>query len=475
MKNKQNNSGFILGSQFDVVVVGSGPAGVSAAYPLVKAGLKVAIIDAGLDSNKQDTLSDNTKIPLQYSSPAYDLMRKSSYVFNKTYQLLPIQSDIEIIQSLARGGLSQLWSGICDYYSSDELEAIGLPATEIQTEYQEITDRIKRRRRTDLDLHSELILKSAKKRTNLKALVYQSLVVSYSSSLSLEDLMKYKNFTYLSNQLVSMVSDKGLNVRIDSFVIDTLQPFTTIALFVILAAGSVNTTRILLRSFKLFDYKTTFLTKAHYLTACLHPRTLIKKDDRRRLHLGQVVMSSNKTERGLDTFFIHLYRYNPLMLHKALGYIPLPKSVSLPLLSTIINSLVVADVRFPAFESKKEFCVLKKKRNGKDVLEISFLESRKELEHHKNEFENIKQQLRSLGLFPLKTISGYTTAHYAGGVPFQKTAGKLSVDANCRLRQSRRIYVADSSTWRVLPAKPPTLTIMANASRVGKKVVGNFH
>ena len=37
-------------SQFDVVVVGSGPAGVHAAYPLVKARLRVAIIDGGLDS-----------------------------------------------------------------------------------------------------------------------------------------------------------------------------------------------------------------------------------------------------------------------------------------------------------------------------------------------------------------------------------------------------------------------------------------
>ena len=43
-----------MNSRFDVIVVGSGPAGVSAAYPLIKAGLKVAIIDGGLEDNKQE-------------------------------------------------------------------------------------------------------------------------------------------------------------------------------------------------------------------------------------------------------------------------------------------------------------------------------------------------------------------------------------------------------------------------------------
>ena len=41
-------------NEFDVVIVGSGPAGVNAAYPLIEAGLKVAIIDGGLDSKKKD-------------------------------------------------------------------------------------------------------------------------------------------------------------------------------------------------------------------------------------------------------------------------------------------------------------------------------------------------------------------------------------------------------------------------------------
>ena len=32
--------------EFDVIIVGSGPAGTSAAYPLVQAGLRVLMVDA---------------------------------------------------------------------------------------------------------------------------------------------------------------------------------------------------------------------------------------------------------------------------------------------------------------------------------------------------------------------------------------------------------------------------------------------
>lgn len=460
--------------KFDVIVVGSGPAGVNATYPLIMAGLKVAIIDAGLDSKKQEKQSEDISFVQQYVSPAYDLLRRSSYVFNRTYQLLQIQSDLEIIQSLAKGGLSEIWHGICDYYSQDELKAIGLPPLEVQKEYREITDRIKNKIKTQLDLHSRLVLESAEKRFDLPMSVYRALVISYKSSLGIEDLLKYKNFTYIPNQLVSTVVDKKTHTEVRSFEIETSRPRTTSGRFVILAAGSINTTRILLHSLQLFDYRTTFLTKAHFLTACLHIKTLIRRDNYNRLNLGQVVMSSKETDKELDKFFIQLYHYNPKSLHKALRYIPLPKYIALPLLSTFVHSLVVADVRFPVFESKKKFCTLKKYDNDKNILGISFQESKKELNHHKKEFENIKYQLKSLGLFPIKAVSGYATAHYAGGVPFRQMADRLSVDINGRLHQARRIYIADSSTWRVLPAKPPTLTIMANASRVAKKVIRNF-
>lgn len=461
-------------SDFDVVIVGSGPAGVHAAYPLIKAGLNVAIIDGGLDSRKQDNeLNDFLGATFKETSNAYNLIKKSSHVFNKTYQLLKIKSKIEIIQSLAKGGLAQHWHGICDFFSKEELEKIGLPADEILKEYQEVGKLIRLKLNTELDYNARLLLKSLN-RPFLQSTAYSvPIAFPYYTSSSIKYLNRFKNFTYMGNQLVHEVLDKKENVQIQSFSINGSVESKTYAKFLILAAGSVNTTRILLRSLNLFNYKTTFLTKSHYLTACINIKALMRKNRTNKSKLGQLVISSQQRYQGLETFFIQLYKLNPKAILKVLKYIPLPRIIALPLLSIFTPSLMIADVRFPAFESKNKFCRLIKK-HGTDILEISFEESGEEIKFHKNEFTKITKKLRSIGLFPIKVTKDFTTSHYAGGIPYQKIKGILSTDINGKLHQANRIYIGDSATWRALPAKAPTLTIMANASRIGKKVLENF-
>lgn len=460
-----------MNHQFDVIIVGSGLAGVHAAYPLIAAGLKVAIIDGGLDSKKQDKKVISSLYPsFREMSNAYDLIKKSSYVFNRTYQQLKIKSNIEIIQSLAKGGLSQQWHGICDFFSNEELKKIGLPVKEIQQEYQKIAKIITLSSNAGLDFHGRTLLESAKNQSLLEGELYQaSMVYQYRASSKIEEFKKYKNFIYIPNQLVTTLRDKKNHVEIESYSIDKSVQLVTNAKYLILAAGSINTTRILLRSLGLYNYKTTFLTKAHYITACVHPEVLFKKKTLDVINSGQLVISSKNVQRGLSSFFIQLYKFNPLAIDKVLKYIPMPKFAVSPLLSTFTPLLMIADIRFAASESKNKYCRLVKDGRG-DVLEIHFKESSKEKKDHENQFRKIVSQLKLLKLFPIRTIKDYTTAHYAGGVPYQKSPTRISVDINGRLHQAKRIYVADSSSWRALPSKPPALTIMANAARIGKKV-----
>ncbi len=419
-------------SFFDVVIVGSGPSGVHAAYPLVKAGLRVAIIDGCLEN--------------------------SSTI--KVNQLLKIKSNIEIIQSLAKGGLSEVWPGICDYFTSEELTKIGLPTDEILREYKVIAKLINLNLKPPLDIHVESILDSERN-------VYQlPQTFSYRTSSVIDDFKKFKNFTYFSNQLVLKVKEKKGYAEIQSYSINNLTESYTKARFIILAAGSINTTRILLRSFNLYNYKTPFLTKRNYAIICLHTKTLIKKAKLKTAHPGQVAISNND-------YFIQFYKCNPFSLHKALPYIPLPKTIASLMFAVFTPHLIIADVRFTTLEGKKKFYRLKKASDG-DILEIFFHQTNSQLQNQKRKLNKIKKKLLCLGLIPLKTIQGDVTSHYGGGVPNQTTPGMLSTDSNGKLHQAKRIYIADSSIWRALPAKPPTLTIMANASRVGKQVLAKF-
>lgn len=462
---------------FDVVVVGSGPAGVHATYPLVEAGLRVAIIDGGLDSSKQDSQSSNVKLNKNKSNP-YDLLMKSGYVFTKTYQFLKVKSNIEIVQSLAKGGLSEIWHGICDYFTNSELTETGLPVDEIQKEYKEIINRINFKATPQLDLHGKLILEKAKNQ------VYRlPISFPYRTRTVIEDLKRHKNFTYISGQLVLKAKDKNKHVEIESISLEDREKSYISSRYLILAAGSLNTARILLRSFELYNYKAPFLTKGHTMFVCLHLQTLIneafsfgiKRHPSNIASLGQVSLTCNNLIRGLNSFFVQFYRCNPLAQEMALQYIPLPKQLASLVFSIVAPYLVIVDIRFPTFESDKSFCRLRKGTHDSDVLEVSSHKTNKEIEMHKEGLKRISKQIRSFGLFPLKTITSNVTSHYAGGVPFQTKPGNLSTDLKGKLHQAKRIYVADSSTWKSLPAKPPTLTIMANAARVGKNVLQKFY
>jgi len=461
---------------FDVVIVGSGPAGVHAAYPLVEAGLYVAILDGGLDSKKKNgPMREFPEAKITKDGHYYDFIKKSSSVFNKTYDLLQVKSNIEIFQSLAKGGLSEVWHGICDFYTKEELEVIGLPPKIIEKEYLEIAKRIHLQREPKLDAHNTLLLKKSKEIDKLKDIVYQvPLVFDYRTSKVIDDLVRFKNFRYIDNQVVTEIHDRGTYVEIQSTSIQTSSKRKTEAKFVVLAAGSINTTRILLRSFNLYNYKTSFLTKANYVIACFHLRTLFKKSNNKSSDKGQIVLFIKDSIKKASGTFTQLYRLNPLVLEKVLKFVPLPKFVALPVISFLAPSIVIADARFPSFEAKQNYCMLKKDMSGKDILELYYQESPHEVEEQKKGGKTIEQKLRLLGLIPLKKVYDHISSHYAGGVPYLKKPGKLSVDARGKLHQAKRIYVADSSTWRALPAKAPTLTIMANASRIGKNVLKNF-
>jgi len=109
---------------FDVIIVGSGPAGVSAAYPLVLSGLSVLMVDGGkapkTDPIREDYLSERLSDMQQWKwmigENYYALKNNNSispklripqheYVFEEFEAVNKItSSQYSVIGSLAKGG-----------------------------------------------------------------------------------------------------------------------------------------------------------------------------------------------------------------------------------------------------------------------------------------------------------------------------------------------------------------------------------
>jgi choline dehydrogenase-like flavoprotein len=137
----------------DFIVIGSGPAGVSAAIPLVNAGRRVIMLDAASAEHEQRTserahwqvmLGDQ----LEALRPEDDLSPKlrtpeSRAVVGAFRQWVNIcERDFFAIGALARGGLSRIWGSFVSEFDNDDLHDWPVKHEHLAPSYRVIAARI---------------------------------------------------------------------------------------------------------------------------------------------------------------------------------------------------------------------------------------------------------------------------------------------------------------------------------------------
>lgn len=161
--------------EFDVIIVGSGPAGTSAAYPLVKAGLKVLMVDAQADigsatpptrpflSARADDehqwkwmIGENFHALNQLDAVSPKLKTPThAHVFEGFSTRNRIETDNFIgIGSLATGGLSNAWGGGVATLGASDFAGLPIDYSEMLASYETIARRIGISGRIDDDLSS---------------------------------------------------------------------------------------------------------------------------------------------------------------------------------------------------------------------------------------------------------------------------------------------------------------------------------
>lgn len=525
----------MLTDNYDVIVVGGGAAAVHAAYPLVMAGIKVAMVDGGItrkkkqksesrgfESFRKEALDqhelflgdDFSGLNIAIKTHADSMITgNKAYVASKTKEWLPVKTrGLDIFQSLAKGGLGECWSGVCEILDDEELTALGIPSDEMRENYKKVIKRVGvsgEKLGYDLqppaavDVHGQSIINQYRKKKdrldslglvishptlgvitkdkdNRKAIAYKDMEFwsdfgksIYRPSYTIDQLKRYGNFSYIPNRVVKRIIEKDNLIEIESFSIsdsnNSPNKVSYYAKYVIIAAGSINTTRILLRSFNLYDKKAPFLTKSNTLIPCINFSVFPKIGNKKRHSLCQAVIFEKVREKGLIQYYTQIHSYKSLLLFKLVNYLPLPKPEAMFLLSIFTPFFAIVNMRVSSFMNDDSYCILKKKKDGSDYLNIYFKEN------GKISLKNFLRGLRMLRMLPTRfaKFPPGSTSHYAGGVPISKEDKErypVSVDSNGKLHQGRKIYIADSSMWRALPSKPLMLTIMANANRIGEHV-----
>jgi choline dehydrogenase-like flavoprotein len=519
---------------FDVIVIGSGPAGTHAAAVLVEHGHSVCMLDGGMSEpailtsgpsrtfeDIRRTDADQWKLLLGEDCsniPVSGLAGgigggmaggNRSFVTRGTAENLPTTVEHGVVtQSLAKGGLGAVWGGTCAFLGNPDLTAMGLPAEETQRYYDKVTERIGisgPQTRPGVqppmppDHHAESMLESAEKnretlaRLNVTVRQPHAAVLTqdlgdrkateltdmeyyadanksvYRPQYTIDGLMQKPNFRYSPSVIVQRIEETlEESVVFGHAVGEPSNILRWRGKRVIVAAGAVNTARILLCSYGLYDTPIPFVGKPHVYAACIDRAALGKKGPERRTALCQLIVTDeNRTSAHLEGACAQIYSYRSLLLFRLLGSVPFfPLPEALGLLSLFAPSLVLADIRFPGMPTDGHTLTLKR-----DHLHIACHPGRtpEQLESLKR----IKSALKAAGLWVARVVDmpEASTSHHAGTVPVSDDpALPLSCTADGHVKRSRHIYVADASMFRCLPALPHTLTIMANAERVAESV-----
>ena len=490
-----------------VVIVGSGPAGVSAAWPLVRAGVPVLMLDAAERKPPPSPAADSPTAfradPARWRaefgadlaglggdggrSPKFSTPLARSVTADYADALGLQTRGFFAAGAMAPGGLSTIWGALAAELSAEELAGYPVSAAEMQPFYAAVRARIGAPRPTAEGLTSPaartvlahltgrgggLLVEPAPNAIldapmdGRQACIQCGLCLwgcsrgsIYDSALELPMLRRFDHFDYRPGHRVLRLGRDG--------VLQTLavraggEEITLRAETVLLAAGAISTAALALPRLGLADRPAPLLTNPAAATAFLVPGLIGADLPERSISLGQLFYRLPVDGGGAAGV---LYGADALPVHLIADRLPLGRPAALRLARALAPALVMATAYLPGSFSRNRITV------GQGRVTI---EGEQTAEGRVRLRQSVKRLSRAL--FPAAwPLPGATSllepgadAHYGGVLPMGGV-GPFASGAFGDLDDG--LHAVDGAVLPHLPAVHPTLTIMANALRIGEEV-----
>jgi choline dehydrogenase-like flavoprotein len=289
----------------------------------------------------------------------------------------------------------------------------------------------------------------------------------YSSRHSLEGLLKTGRVRYKPGVVVRSVAETGTGVRIEAFRGDG-SPISFEGERLFLGAGTISTTAILLRSLGLYDREVRFRDSQYYLFPMLQVRSVARVADESLYTLSQAFIEI--FDETISPFGIHLqvYSYNDhigqILDHK-LSHLKhlFPKN-------SLLGRLLLVQGYLHSDHSGSIVGRLRRER-GEDVFDLSDSFNPETRPRIALVLRKLTLQALNLGAAPLAPLLQVTEPgrgfHIGGSFPMAAEPGPGQTDCLGRPHGAGRIHVVDATVFPTIPATTITLTVMANAHRIG--------
>lgn len=525
-----------MNQDFDVVIVGSGPAGVSAAFPLLDAGLRVLMVDGGktpqvapptgqlLDLRRQqrdqlDWMVGSDFHALRHDGAISPKLRTPThaYVFEDYARINRIEAESFVaVGSLARGGLSNAWGCGVAKLSPAELSDFPFPPQALDASYDAVALRMGISGATQDDLSSYFgldhcaqppvpldslqsrLLDRYETRRQSHAIAgfrlgrARSAVLTkpkdgrqgcdqsglcmwgcsrrslYSAIEDLRLLQQFDGFSYRPGFIVHrVVRDSGcMAVQGD----DGSGGQTLRAHRVLLAAGTLASTRLALMA---LDSPLSVRMQSSPTAAFMVwvPRVWGRSRSA-AFGMGQLAYSLD-LGAGQYNGYGGLFDTTGIPMTEFSKYMPLGKRFGVDLLSSLLSSCAVGNLFLPGRLTHAALSL-----RQRDLLHVTGQYADEVPRLMAEAGKRLRAAFRQLGawVLPRSFTTGRPGAdiHYAASFPMRHRPAPGQTDSLGQVCGVPGLHIVDGASLSSLPAKPHTLTIMANADRIGRHLADDL-
>ncbi len=285
----------------------------------------------------------------------------------------------------------------------------------------------------------------------------------YNPFSTIEKYIKEGKVQYLSGIFVESFEEKNDYVIIRAKSVKDKRKLTLKTRYLILAAGTINTSAIVLRSRKDYKKELRLIDNPLIQFPLIFPKFISSKIDKYSFGMTQLnFIYENKKYNYIQGSIIEL---NFPIRSYFLSIFPLSMKANVQLVKYFLTSMLAVFAFLPVKESSS---MAKLRLGAKDEIIIEF----NSLIDYPRELNKVFSLFRSLGAFTTKFFSRIpllgSGIHYAGTLPSRrKSDDPYSTDINGKLNKTKRIFIVDGSIIPALPSKNITFTLMANSYRIG--------
>jgi choline dehydrogenase-like flavoprotein len=505
------------GAPYDVLIVGSGPAGVAAAFPLLERGLKVAMVDgargacSGISATPTDRVRESfgpdysALLPQDDRSPKQRLYRSRAMTLEHAQRTSLSTSGFRASGAVARGGLSTVWGAYAVEFDAADMRGYPFGPDQLRASYDAVATRIGisgahgdaldqfHGTATPLQaappLHpaaARLLERSAGRVGGLAlGMARNALLTEPKGQRAACVLCKgclwpcAGGSIYASlHDLAALRATPGFEL-VDDFYVERIEPGaqgvtahvagrSISARRILLAAGTLGTTRILLESLDLRGMAVRMLSNPLLAMPLWLPGAAFQPAPAQGHSLAQLGLRIAMD--GDDYACGAIYSLDGLPLDFISAKLPMSLAGAARTSAWLAGSVLVATVYFSGAYSENRVTLeasdLRVDGGASPEFETQF----------QNVLRRLRQEFRAIGALPLPGAERAPMGldnHYAGTCPMGG-AGLLATDAQGQLRAMPQVHVVDGAALPGLPAKHLTFTIMANADRIARQMAANW-